>query len=151
MRSSPTWRLVSLKVPEASTATYASSPLPTAVMAGKAAQTSRELPAKISFLRPVAVTARATRSSSKALTHDRPQSRAGGLYGGFESRRPFLLPVAGELDDEDGVLTRQADQHHKAHLGENVVVHAAKRDACDGAQHAHRHDQDHRQRQRPAL
>src|SRR5205807_8141985 len=30
---SPTWRLVSLKVPEA--LTYASSPLPTAVMAGK--------------------------------------------------------------------------------------------------------------------
>jgi len=41
------------------------------VIAGKAAQTSREMPAKISFLRPVAATARATRSSSKALTDER--------------------------------------------------------------------------------
>jgi hypothetical protein len=31
--------------------------LPTAVMAGNAAQTSSEMPAKISFLRPVAVMA----------------------------------------------------------------------------------------------
>src|SRR6266404_790027 len=36
MRRSPACRLVSLNVPEASTATYASSPLPRAVMAGKA-------------------------------------------------------------------------------------------------------------------
>src|SRR5438093_2334424 len=40
-------------------------------MAGKAAQTSSEMPAKISFLRPVASIARATRASSKALTVDR--------------------------------------------------------------------------------
>src|SRR5690242_18582349 len=53
MRRSPACRLVSLNVPEASTATYASNPLPTAVIAGKAAQTSSEMPAKISFLRPV--------------------------------------------------------------------------------------------------
>jgi hypothetical protein len=36
--------VVSLNVPEAS------SPLPTAVIAGKGAQTSSEMPAKISFL-----------------------------------------------------------------------------------------------------
>src|SRR5258708_3579489 len=46
-------------------------PLPTAVMAGKAAQTSSEMPAKISFLRPVASMARAMRASSKALTDER--------------------------------------------------------------------------------
>src|SRR5260370_26103606 len=40
-------------------------------MAGKAAQTSSEMPAKISFLRPVASMARATRWSSKALTDER--------------------------------------------------------------------------------
>src|SRR5713226_5514872 len=71
MRRSPTCRLVSLNVPEASTATYASNPLPTAVIAGKAAQTSSEMPAKISFLRPVASIARATRASSNALTDER--------------------------------------------------------------------------------
>src|ERR1700720_1735218 len=40
-------------------------------MAGKAAQTSRDIPAKISFLRPDPMMARATRSSSKALTDER--------------------------------------------------------------------------------
>jgi hypothetical protein len=42
-----------------------------AVMAGKAAQTSREMPAKISLVRPVSVIARATSGSSKALTEER--------------------------------------------------------------------------------
>src|SRR5882724_6354720 len=71
MRRSPTCRLVSLNVPEASTATYASNPLPTAVMAGKSGADSREMPAKISFLRPVDSMARATRASSNALTDER--------------------------------------------------------------------------------
>src|SRR5712664_366751 len=71
MRRSPTWRLVSLKVPEASTATYACSPLPMAVIAGNAAQTSREMPAKISFLRPFASIARTTRTSSNAFPEER--------------------------------------------------------------------------------
>src|SRR5262249_4922403 len=48
-----------------------SEPLPTAVMAGKAAQTSKQTPAKISFLRPVASMARATPAPSKALTDER--------------------------------------------------------------------------------
>src|SRR6266852_1681849 len=43
-RRSPTCRLVSLNVPEASTATYASNPLPTAAMAGKAAHEPKTLP-----------------------------------------------------------------------------------------------------------
>jgi hypothetical protein len=37
-------------------------------MAGNAAQTSREMPAKIGFLRPVAVMAWATLGSSNAFT-----------------------------------------------------------------------------------
>src|SRR6476659_9000597 len=40
-------------------------------MAGNAAQTSSEMPAKISFLRPVAVMAWATLASSKAFTDER--------------------------------------------------------------------------------
>src|SRR3984893_16800386 len=40
-------------------------------MAGNAAQTSREMPAKISFLRPVAVMAWATLGSSNAFTDER--------------------------------------------------------------------------------
>jgi hypothetical protein len=78
IRRSPTCRLVSLNVPEASTATYASNPLPTAVMALKATQASSEMPAKISFLRPVASMARATRASSKALTDKRSMTSMPG-------------------------------------------------------------------------
>src|SRR5262245_6000308 len=44
---------------------------------------------------------------------DRPQPHLGGLDRGVEPRRAFELPVAGELDDQNGVLARQADQHHE--------------------------------------
>ena len=60
---------------------------------------------------------------------DRPQPHPGGLHGGVEPGRAFLLAVAGELDDQDGVLAGQADQHHEADLHEDVDVHAADRDA----------------------
>ena len=63
--------MVSLKVPDASTATYASYPLPTAEIAGNAAQTSSDSPAKISFLRSVRSMAFATVGSSNALTVER--------------------------------------------------------------------------------
>jgi hypothetical protein len=55
-------------VPEASTATYASNPLPMAVMAGNAAQTSSAMPAEISFLRPVPSMARVDRSPASVAT-----------------------------------------------------------------------------------
>src|SRR5258708_7932535 len=45
--------------------------------------------------------------------HDRPQAHAGGLHGSVEPRGALVLAVAGELDDEDGVLAGQADQHHE--------------------------------------
>ena len=77
--------------------------------------------------------------------HDRPEPHPGGLEYGVEPGRAFLLLVAGKLDNQDGVLARQADQYHEANLGDEVVVHAAGRDArVMAAQHAHRHDQDHR-------
>ncbi len=36
----------------------------------------------------------------------------------------LVLELLGELDDQDGVLGRQADEHDKADLREDVVVHA---------------------------
>jgi hypothetical protein len=44
-------------------------------MAGNAAQTSREIPAKISFLRPVVAMAWATLGSSNALTDSQAAGR----------------------------------------------------------------------------
>jgi hypothetical protein len=64
---------------------------------------------------------------------------------------PSMLALAGELDDQDRVLARQADQHDQADLGEDVVVAAGQPHAGDRGQQAHRHDQDHRQRQGPAF
>src|SRR5580698_3600671 len=103
MRRSPACRLVSLNVPEASTATYASSPLPTAVMAGKAAQTSSEMPAKMSFLRPVASMARVTRASSNALTDERSMismpgraSTSSGNVGPHMLSRAVVAATIGE-------------------------------------------------------
>src|SRR5579862_6775136 len=95
MRRSPACRLVSLNVPEASTATYESRPLPMAVIAGKAAQTSREMPAKISFLRPVASMARATRESSNALTDERSMiSMPGSVSTSSGNVGPHMLSRA---------------------------------------------------------
>ncbi len=73
----------------------------------------------------------------------------------LDRRRPAIaaavLELLGELDDQDGVLGGQADQHDEAHLRQNVVVHPAQDHAGDRGDEAHRHDEDHRQRQRQAL
>ncbi len=55
---------------------------------------------------------------------DRPQPQAAGFQHGRDAVHALLLLVLGELDDEDGVLTRQAHQHDEADLGEDVVVAA---------------------------
>ena len=38
------------------------------------------------------------------------------------SRDCLQLAIAGEFDDQDGVLARQADEHHEPDLGEHVIV-----------------------------
>src|SRR6058998_2672847 len=68
MRRMPVIRLVSLKVPEASIAAYTSYPAAVAAIAGKARQTSIEIAAIMSFLRPVAAMAFTMCGSSQAFT-----------------------------------------------------------------------------------
>ena len=63
----------------------------------------------------------------------------------------FLLALAGELDDQDGVLGGQADQDDEADLGQDVVVQPHEIDPGDRGQKAHRHDQHHGQRHGHAL
>ena len=56
---------------------------------------------------------------------DRPQPQSAGLdHGGDRSPRPSLFRLARELDDQDGVLGGEADQHDEPDLGEDIVVHA---------------------------
>ena len=73
------------------------------------------------------------------------------LHGRIEAVGAALLGLFGELDDQDGVLGGQADQHHEADLGQDVVVHAAQQNAADRRKQTHRHDQDHRERKQHAL
>src|SRR6202030_995137 len=42
-----------------------------------------------------------------------------------------ILDLLGELDNEDGVLTGESDQHDKADLGKDVVLHRAQPNAAD--------------------
>src|SRR2546430_9000205 len=65
--------------------------------------------------------------------------------------RSLLLQMLGELDDQYGVLTRQAHQHQKTYLREDVVVPVVELQSRDRGQQAHRHDQDDREREREAL
>ena len=78
---------------------------------------------------------------------DRTQPHAAGVQDRVDQRLRPLLEVLRELDDQDRVLARQADEHDQRHLREDVEVarlrerrevrdpHAEQR-----RQHAHRHD-----------
>src|SRR5438128_4035248 len=75
-------------------------------MAGRAAHTSREMPAKISFLRPIAAIARATRASSKALTDERSMismpgnaSTSSGNVGPHMLSRAVVVTMIGSFSD----------------------------------------------------
>ena len=83
---------------------------------------------------------------------DRAQAEAAGFDRGGEAIFPIaILNLFGELDDEDGVLAGEADEHDEADLGEDVVLHRAQPDAADRAEQTHRDDQNDRERQRPAF
>jgi hypothetical protein len=87
----------------------------------------------------------------KAGHQDGAQPQPGGMDGGLDGFLAADLQLAGEFHDQDGVLAGQPDQHEQADLGEDVVVAARQPDTGDGAEQAHRHDQDDRQRQEQAF
>ena len=73
-------------------------------MAGNAAQTSREMPAKISFLRPVVAMAWATLGSSNALTDERSMiekpgsaSTSSGKVGPHMLSRAVVVTMIGNF------------------------------------------------------
>src|SRR2546430_2588327 len=108
--------MVSLNVPEASTATYASNPLPMAVIAGNAAHTSSEMPAKISFLRPVASMARVTPASSEALTDARS-----------------MIPLTRVASPSEGSVSRNLLSRFERDAGEDQLLASGR---LDGTGHA---------------
>src|SRR5262245_20131071 len=81
----------------------------------------------------------------------RTQPRLRGVHGGFAGGDALLFLLARELDDQDRVLGGQADKDDETDLRQNVDGHAPREQPGDGREQAHRHDQDDRQRQLPAL
>ena len=67
------------------------------------------------------------------------------------TRLPLLLGLLGELDHQDRVLRREAHRRQQADLEIDVVLQPAQRHREDRADQAERDDQQHRDRDRPAL
>src|SRR5438034_7255218 len=99
-------------------------------MAGKAAQTSREMPAMISFLRPVASIAAATLGSSQALTVDRSMILMPGRASTSSGKVPHAVSGGGGYDD------RQLQRFRCLRQRDHIVLQLARRiiaDACHEA------------------
>ena len=93
-----------------------------------------------------------TENEGEGSHQDRTQSEAAGFDGSGEAILAVaILDLFRELDDEDGVFAGEADEHDKADLREDVVLHRAQPDAADRAEQTHRDDEDDRERQRPAF
>ena len=82
---------------------------------------------------------------------DRPQPQPARLPRRLVARPALQVLLLGVLDDQDGVLARQPHQHHQADLHEDVDIPTRVEHARHRTEQAHRHHQDDRQRQRPAL
>jgi hypothetical protein len=82
---------------------------------------------------------------------DRSQAGSCRLDHGVAPALALLFGLLGELDDQDGVLGGEADEHDQANLDQDVVVQTVELHAGDGRQEAHWHDQHDRERQGPAL
>src|ERR1700722_15447499 len=81
------------------------------------------------------------------------RSRANSTMGmGFlYASPPPRFALARELEEDNGVPAREPHEHDEADLREDIVVAAGDLHAEDCTQQAHRHDQDHHQRQAHAL
>ncbi|MNK93195.1 hypothetical protein D3C87_1133440 [compost metagenome] len=73
------------------------------------------------------------------------------MQGGVDQVVAFVVQALGELDDQDRVLRRQADDGDQSDLEEHVVGHPAQGHGQHRAEYAQRHHQQHRGRDRPAL
>ena len=54
--------------------------------------------------------------------HDGTKTQAGSVQSGIADALSRLVICLGELDDEDGVLGRETDEHDQADGGKNVVL-----------------------------
>ena len=78
---------------------------------------------------------------------NRPQPDARRFDRGVHDRQPLLPQLLGELDDQDRVLRREANQHHQTDLAVQVVLQTAHPLRRQRAEHGERHAQQHDERQ----
>jgi hypothetical protein len=88
--------------------------------------------------------------ATEVITMGRSRSRQASQRG-FDDALALEFEFARKLDDQDSVLASEAHQHDEPYLDEGVVVAAIELHAGQGREHAHRNDQDHREREHPAL
>jgi hypothetical protein len=82
---------------------------------------------------------------------DRPEPQPRGGQRGVHEARATLVLLLGELHDQDGVLRREADDHHEADLREHVELEAGDPERADRAQQRDRGAEQDAERQRPAF
>src|SRR5262249_12439064 len=97
-----------------------------------------------------------TEYEGKGGHQDGPQAQAAGLDSRIKTAQTGILALFRKLHDKNSILAGEADQNDKTDLGENVVVQgrrpeAAEPNAADGAEEAHRNNQDDGQGQGPAF
>src|SRR5215468_6024056 len=82
-----------------------------------------------------------------------PRMKANARSGerGIVERLAALVLGLGELHDQDGVLGREADDHHEADLREHVHLEPAHPERAERAEYRDRRAQQHPERERPAL
>ena len=80
---------------------------------------------------PVAKTERQHAEDEGERGHqDGPEAELRGFDGGVDDDRPCFAKLLGELDDQDGVLGGQADEHDETDLAVDVVGEAAQDDCA---------------------
>ena len=85
---------------------------------------------RISAPAPVAIISGSTpRMKAKDVIRIGRKPHARGLGRRLEAVLAVLLVLPRELDDQDRVLGRQADQHDEADLGQDVHVHGPRAEA----------------------
>src|SRR6266446_7261902 len=92
-----------------------------------------------------------TENEGERRHQDRSKPQPRGSDGRGPAVTAPVLQLLGELDDQDRILRRKTNQHDEADLGEDVVILSPQEHAGDRGDEAHRHDEDHRQRQGQAL
>src|SRR5882724_1606944 len=92
-----------------------------------------------------------TENEGERRHQDRPQPQPRGFHGRGPAVTAAVLELLGEFDDQDRILRRKTNQHDEADLGEDVVILSPQEHAGYRGNEAHRHDEDHRQRQGQAL